>query len=43
MTTQLRPCTTHAAPAPCPAPEWAEWFRFQASPAVADRAGGGGQ
>lgn len=25
--------TTEAAPAPCPAPEWADWFRFQLAPA----------
>ena len=40
MPTQLRPCT---APTPCPAPEWADWFRFRLSPTVADRAGGGAQ
>lgn len=34
MPTLLRPCT---APAPCPAPEWADWFRFQLAP------GGGAQ
>jgi len=28
--TQLRPCT---APTPCPAPEWADWFRFRVAPA----------
>lgn len=40
MPTLLRPCT---APVPCPAPEWAEWFRFRVEPPVADRAGEGAQ
>ena len=37
------PADFRTTPTPCPAPEWADWFRFQASPAVADRAGGGSQ
>jgi hypothetical protein len=27
-----KPADFRTTPAPCPAPEWADWFRFQLAP-----------
>ena len=37
------PADFRTTPAPCPCPEWADWFRFRVAPAVADRAVWGAQ